>query len=239
MTDLAPADRPCKRGRMCLVPCPKCADDHPPMTDLYVIKKNGVYYRPGRCGYTSNINEAGQFTLEDAERETHPNGRDGPRDGMTYEKAPMTNDLRKAAEAATPKPKLAPVQGYSAGIPWEMHLRAYDAYCKKYSPQQALIEGWCRGGFSVGELDMFIPGWRDELSELKRLTARVEELEKALEWALNKAGTDHPSYPEWDGEKWGFPHLPAPIGRGDGVYFASFDSALDAVRAAATMEVKP
>lgn len=76
--------------------------------------------------------------------------------------------------------KIAPVQGYSAGIPWSMHLRAYDAYCKMYGPQQALIdlEGRnCRGGFSVGELDMFIPGWRDELSEITRLREYIAELE--------------------------------------------------------------
>lgn len=74
----------------------------------------------------------------------------------------------------------APVQGYSAGIPWSMHLRAYDAYCKKYRPQKALIEGGCRGGFGVGELDMFIPGWREELSEIATLKARIEELQSDL-----------------------------------------------------------
>lgn len=79
--------------------------------------------------------------------------------------------------------RIAPVQGYAAGIPWSMHLRAYDAYCKKYGPQAAMIdlEGRnCRGGFSTGELDDFIPGWREELSELRRLAASVERLRAAL-----------------------------------------------------------
>lgn len=81
-------------------------------------------------------------------------------------------------EQAEPvKEKRAPVQGFSAGIPWDMHLRAYDAYCKRYSKQQALIEGGCRGGFGTGELDMFIPGWREELSERTALLARIAELE--------------------------------------------------------------
>lgn len=74
--------------------------------------------------------------------------------------------------------KRAPVQGYSAGIPWSMHLRAYDAYVKKWGRQEALIdlEGRnCRGGFSVGELDGFIPGWREELSDITRLTAERDE----------------------------------------------------------------
>lgn len=79
--------------------------------------------------------------------------------------------------------KIAPVQGYVAGIPWSMHLRAYDAYCKMYGPQEAMIdlEGRnCRGGFGVGELDMFIPGWRDELSEMTRLKSEVERLRAVL-----------------------------------------------------------
>jgi len=69
--------------------------------------------------------------------------------------------------------KRAPVQGFAAGIPWEMHLRAYDAYSKKWAPQPALIdlEGRnCRGGFSTGELDEFIPNWRHELKAIDRLT---------------------------------------------------------------------
>ncbi len=69
--------------------------------------------------------------------------------------------------------KLAPVQGFQPGIPWSMHLRAYDAYCKLYGPQKALIEGWCRGGFGTCELDKFIPGWREEISVLSQLKADV------------------------------------------------------------------
>lgn len=75
---------------------------------------------------------------------------------------------------ADAREKIAPVQGYSAGIPWSLHLRAYDAYCKKYSRQQALIEGGCRGGFSTGELDMLVPGWRDEVSELGRVKTALD-----------------------------------------------------------------
>lgn len=75
------------------------------------------------------------------------------------------------------KERMAPVQGYSAGIPWSMHLRAYDAYCKKYGKQQALIEGNCRGGFGTSELDVFVPGWRDELSEMNRLRTKLADAE--------------------------------------------------------------
>lgn len=78
----------------------------------------------------------------------------------------------------------APVQGYSAGIPWSMHLRAYDVYCKKWSPQKALIEGGCRGGFGTEELDDFIPGWRDELSEITKLRAELAACRAEREGAV-------------------------------------------------------
>lgn len=72
--------------------------------------------------------------------------------------------------------KRAPVQGFSAGIPWELHLRAYDAYCEKYGSQTALIENGCRGGFHTSELDVFVPGWRDEISVIARLEAAEAEI---------------------------------------------------------------
>lgn len=70
----------------------------------------------------------------------------------------------------------APVQGYAAGIPWEMHLRAYSAYVNRHGTQQALIEGNCRGGFSTAELDDFVPGWRNELSVILRRDKEIEAL---------------------------------------------------------------
>lgn len=77
------------------------------------------------------------------------------------------------------KEKMAPVQGFVGGIPWSLHLEAYNAYCKKWSPQPALIdlEGRnCRGGFGTGELDEFIPGWRDKVSEIGILKAELAGL---------------------------------------------------------------
>ena len=81
--------------------------------------------------------------------------------------------------------KVAPVQGLASGIPWEMHLRAYDVYCKRYSPQKALIEGNCRGGFAVSELDAFIPGWRDELDQRTQLNKEIERLRADLAEAID------------------------------------------------------
>jgi len=93
---------------------------------------------------------------------------------MTDKTTDGISDEVKCSKCQT---RLAPVQGFSAGIPWQMHLRAYDAYCKLYGKQQALIQGWCRGGFSTEELDMFIPGWREEVwlvNDLREQLAAAE-----------------------------------------------------------------
>lgn len=99
--------------------------------------------------------------------------------------------------------KRAPVQGYPGGIPWAIHLEAYEVYCKRYGAQPALIdlEGRnCRGGFGTGELDAFIPGWRDRVAEfgllkteVAQLRARVAELEELLRSACaiaDRSGLD-------------------------------------------------
>lgn len=81
------------------------------------------------------------------------------------------------------KEKIAPVQGYTPGIPWSMHLEAYDVYRNRWGAQPALIDldgRNCRGGFSVRELDEFIPGWRDRLSELVKLREEVTRLRSGL-----------------------------------------------------------
>lgn len=138
---------------------------------------------------------------------THPETEDGcPTTGWFYEESnfeyetcyhpvrgeviawavwPDRESVHAAISAALKPPqstpeKIAPVQGYSAGIPWAMHLRAYDVYCKEHRPQKALIEGGCRKGFHVGELDEFIPGWREELSELHQLRAAVAKQSSSL-----------------------------------------------------------
>ena len=35
-------------------------------------------------------------------------------------------------------------------------LRAYEVYCHLYGPQEAMVTGGCRGGFSTGELIAFL-----------------------------------------------------------------------------------
>lgn len=50
----------------------------------YLIRKGGAFYRPNAQGYTSVRSEAGRYTLAEAIRHSHPNGPDGPRDGIDY-----------------------------------------------------------------------------------------------------------------------------------------------------------
>lgn len=50
----------------------------------FFIRKQGAYYRQNERGYTTSAILAGLYTQEQAEKITHPNGPDGPRDGMSY-----------------------------------------------------------------------------------------------------------------------------------------------------------
>ena len=58
----------------------------------------------------------------------------------------------------TDEPETHPVQhasgvyGAPARAPTAVTLAAYEVYCHVYSPQEALVTGGCRGGFSAGEL---------------------------------------------------------------------------------------
>ena len=40
--------------------------------------------------------------------------------------------------------------------PQVVTMRAYEVYCHVYSPQEALVTGGCRGGFSAGELIAYL-----------------------------------------------------------------------------------
>lgn len=82
---------------------------------------------------------------------------------------------------------MAPVQRYPRGIPWELHLEAYDKYAERYGTQQSAERLAERGGFGTGELDMFIPGWRERVDpilllhqELATTKARLAEAERLL-----------------------------------------------------------
>lgn len=58
-------------------------------------------------------------------------------------------------------------------IPYELAQRAYLVYAKKYGTSQPLDRMGQRGGFYPEELDEFVPGWREELSELNALKKQL------------------------------------------------------------------
>jgi hypothetical protein len=62
--------------------------------------------------------------------------------------------------------------------PQVVTLRAYEVYCHVYSPQEALITGWCRGGFGVGELVAFLYAHSFPKEEWRM---RVDEAFKGLQ----------------------------------------------------------
>jgi hypothetical protein len=43
-----------------------------------------------------------------------------------------------------------------ACAPQVVTMRAYEVYCHLYGPQEAMVTGDCRGGFSTGELIAFL-----------------------------------------------------------------------------------
>lgn len=62
-----------------------------------------------------------------------------------------------------------------ARCPTTVTLRAYEVYCHVHAPQEAMVTGGCRGGFSSGELIAFLYAhsfpkdqWSDRVSEAFR-----------------------------------------------------------------------
>src|SRR2546426_481163 len=62
------------------------------------------------------------------------------------------------AARGSARPEVHPVQrpgrgdGTQAMAPKAVTMKAYEVYVELYGKQEALVTGWCRGGFSTGEL---------------------------------------------------------------------------------------
>jgi hypothetical protein len=52
------------------------------MSDLFLIEKRGLYYRPDARGYTGLKRNAGRYSFAEAAERVGPNGPDGPQDEM-------------------------------------------------------------------------------------------------------------------------------------------------------------
>lgn len=66
----------------------------------------------------------------------------------------------------------------AARCPQAVTRRAYEVYCHVFSPQEAMMTGGCRGGFSSGELIGFLYARSFPKEEWRR---RVDEAFKGME----------------------------------------------------------
>lgn len=63
-------------------------------------------------------------------------------------------------------------------VPKAVTMRAYEVYCAVYGEQEAMVTGWCRGGFGVSELIAFLYARSFPQNEWR---ARVDEAFKGME----------------------------------------------------------
>lgn len=83
--------------------------------------------------------------------------------------------------------KLFPIQSQRGAkphplqIPWSIAELAYSVYSGEYGRSQTLERLAERGGFGPGEMDVFLPDWREMCSEITRLKTENVELRRQLE----------------------------------------------------------
>lgn len=78
-------------------------------------------------------------------------------------------------------------------IPWAIAEEAYQAYAQRFGTSQSLERLAERGGFAWGEMDLFLPGWRERVDLLTSLRQEVELLDaevKRQSYALRFGSTD-------------------------------------------------
>lgn len=72
-----------------------------------------------------------------------------------------------------------PVKTGPRRIPWAIAEEAYAEYSRRYGMSQSLERLAERGGFGWGEMDEFLPGWRDRVGIVVELNAHIIQLEIA------------------------------------------------------------
>jgi hypothetical protein len=92
------------------------------------------------------------------------------------------DDLRRLLEHE--KGRTFPVEGFGP-VPWVIAERAWVAYAERCGRSQSCERIAERGGFSAGEMDMFYPEWRSEVSLAAECADLRRQLTQHVDW-LNK-----------------------------------------------------
>lgn len=78
-------------------------------------------------------------------------------------------------------------KAHPLSIPWSVAELAYSVYAGLYGRSQSLERLAERGGFGPGEMDMFLPDWRERCDEIERLRAELTERTKERDEFLKAA----------------------------------------------------
>jgi hypothetical protein len=70
-------------------------------------------------------------------------------------------------------------------IPWSLAELAYSVYSARYGRSQSLERLAERGGFGPGEMDMFVPDWRERCSEIARLRVELERVQAVVDGVIH------------------------------------------------------
>jgi hypothetical protein len=182
------------------------------MSGLYLIRKNGMYYRPNAQGYTSSVAEAGRYTLEEAIRHSHPNGPDGPRDGISYEPAYAGSMLSGCMDFSEQSPQ-PPHEAQREDRPERCARCGHpNTVWRAPSPLwNAVVRGGCINGEPIFD-DMLCAACFMVLAEEKGIAANFRVIADDIFAELQ---TTTPSGRVWNEEDWLW--RPSPNGRGDGL----------------------
>ena len=85
------------------------------------LKKRGYWYRPDACGYTSRENEAGRYTIEEAQEHAHPDG-----DPVTIHRF-TTPNYAESLDACRE------FEDFSTGEEWAVYINTLTEVCDMYN----------------------------------------------------------------------------------------------------------
>jgi hypothetical protein len=98
--------------------------------------------------------------------------------------------LQRKLAAATQQQREFPVmlpRGSRRMIPWAIGVEAWQEYAKKHGTSQSVERIAERGGFGEGEMDEFVPTWRERTDTIRTLESRLAAAEAERDAAISRA----------------------------------------------------